>query len=136
MIGGMGSHEQLTLRASFNRMIELLASRLRRRRIVGARCPYRRFLPHFQNVLPENQRTAHKSVRPYKRDRKSWLCIKNDFGLKPGLLKELCGLTRSAFRIADNEAHCTARFAKGGGYLRVRMIDDRPVAEDSASDLI
>ncbi len=87
-------------------------------------------------MLPEYQGTADKSVRLYKRDRKSWLCAKNDFGLKPGLLKKLRGLTRSAIRIADNEAQRTAGFAEGRGYLRVRMIDDRPVAENRAVNLI
>ena len=83
-------------------------------------------------MLSEYQRTADKSVRLYKRNRKSWLCVKNDFGMKPGLLKELRGLTRSAIRIADNEAQRTAGVSEGRGYLRVRMIDDRPVAESRA----
>ena len=87
-------------------------------------------------MLPEYQSTADKSVRLYKRDRKSWLCVKNDFGLKPGLLKELRGLTRSAIRIFDDEAQSTAGIAEGRGYLRVRIIDDRPVAEHRAFNLI
>jgi hypothetical protein len=87
-------------------------------------------------VLPEYQSTADKRVRRYKRDRKSRLSVKNDFGLKPGLSKELRGLTRSATRIADTEAQRTAGITEGRGYLRVRMIDDRSVAENRAVDLI
>ena len=87
-------------------------------------------------MLAEYQSTADKSVRLDKRDRKPWLCVKNDFGLKPGLLKELGGLTRSAIRIADNEAQRTAGIAEGRGYLRVRMIDDRSVAENRAVNLV
>ena len=119
-----------------NPCLTALASRLRRRRIIGARCPCRRFLPHFQNVLPEYQSTADKSVRLYKCDRKSWLCVKNDFGLKPGLLEKLRGLTRGASWIADNKTQRTAGFAQGRGHLRVRKIDDRPVAENRAVNLI
>ena len=87
-------------------------------------------------MLSEYQSATDKSVRLDKRDGKSWLCVKDDFGLKPGLLKELRGLTRNAIRIVDNEAQRTAWFAEGRGYLRVRMIDERPVAENRAVNLI